>query len=55
MKKILKFTAEEGNTQCGECPISAYCKFHSNLDDIPCDRYDLTTLDYIGDEDYPEV
>lgn len=48
MKKRLIFEVEEGDTRCGICPVSAYCKISRNLDNVPCDRYDLSTLKYIG-------
>lgn len=48
MKKRLIFEVEEGNTHCNDCPISLYCKVRDRLDNIPCSRYDLTTLRYIG-------
>lgn len=56
MKKILKFEVEEGKTtSCYSCPFSEdrevfgiKCKKPIG---ISCDKYDFTTLEFIGEED----
>lgn len=51
MKKKLVFEVEEGNTNCLSCAISSYCITKETLDNIPCDKYDLSTLKYIGEDE----
>ena len=52
MKKKLIFEVEEGYTTCRTCPISEYCQENETLVNIPCGNYDLSTLKFIGEEDY---
>lgn len=56
MKRILKFEVSSGETKrCDDCPfcedrdaLGINCKKPKG---ISCDQYDLTTLEFIGEEE----
>lgn len=50
MKKKLIFEVEEGNTWCIQCPF--YIAGNCENKKIDCEKNDLSTLKFIGEEDY---
>lgn len=50
MKKRLIFEVEEGDTNCLTCSLYQGCGRNDDLCNIPCDKYDLSTLKFLGEE-----